>query len=458
MNERLTRREALAALGAGSAAGLAGCSAFGGGYTGPTDTDDETASPSPTVSGDYDLTVEHDAESWDGYDPGWSAPATNPEGSYSVEVLVENLEIPWDLSFAGNGDLFITERTGRVLRYREGEVVGTAKPADAIDAGSIAPGSEESTWWVKGGEGGTMGVAAHPNYPEPPVVYLYYTVAVEDGEETVRRNRLAYFDTSADDPGASAETLLETPANNYHNGGRLSFGPANYLWVTTGDAGEEPLAADPSSLAGKILRVTPTGSPAPDNPGFEAPEVFTLGHRNPQGIAWLPDTTPFIDEHGPGPDEVNRLVGGDDYGWPDARKPAEYRRSNYHRPTASSLVEETVWAPSGSVFYTGDVEPLSNRLLVGCIGSQRLKIFTITPPGGDRPPLGDTGTRYDPGWLDDAYTATSHDALVDELGRIRHVEQGPDGALYAVTSNRDGRASEGFPRERDDVLVRISAN
>jgi glucose/arabinose dehydrogenase len=444
--QRVTRRRALAS--AAAVAGLAGCSGFRstGSATTPA-----TATPSPTEA--YDLSVPHDETTWAGYDPEWTAPATTPETDLSVEVVVENLEIPWDLSFAGNGDLFITERTGRVLRYRDGEVVGSVRPADAIDAGSVAPGSDEGSWFLQGGEGGTMGVAAHPRYPDPPVVYVYYTAETGDG----RVNRLAAVDVAADDPGGTAETLLEVPANNYHDGGRIAFGPADHLWVTTGDAGEKPLAADPGSLAGKVLRVTPTGDPAPDNPGLEAPEVFTVGHRNPQGISWLPDATPLADEHGPGPDEVNRLVAGDDYGWPAARKPEGYAETDYHRPLASSMVEATVWAPSGSCFYTGSVEPLANRLLVGCLGSQRLKVFTVTPPEGELPPLGDTGTRYDADWLDGAYTVTSHDALVDRLGRIRHVDQGPDGALYAITSNRDGRASGAFPRERDDVLVRIDA-
>jgi len=437
-----------------AAVGLAGCGVRTGADVTPTDspTASPTDSPSPTPR-DYDLTLAHDETTWSGYDPEWTAPSTNPEGSLAVDVLVENLEIPWDLSFASNGDLFVTERTGRVLRYREGEVVGAVEPADAIDAGAVAPGSDERTWFVKGGEGGTMGVAVHPAYPEPPVVYVYYTVETDDG----LRNRLASVDMAAEDVGATARTLLEVPAGTIHNGGRIAFGPANYLWVTCGDTGEASLGRDGGSLAASVLRVTPEGDPAPDNGGLGAAEAFTMGHRNPQGITWLPDATPLAPEHGPGPDEVNRLVAGGDYGWPEARQADEYEGTDYRRPVASSLIERTTWAPSGGVFYTGSVAPLANRLLVGCLASQRLKVFTLTPPDGDLPPLGDTGTRHDAAWLDDAYTATSHDVLVNELGRIRHVEQGPDGTLYAITSNRDGRASGEFPLERDDVLVRISA-
>lgn len=446
MSPQFTRRRTLAL----TAAALAGCASP------PRSDDPSEETPGESLNDEYDLTVDHDETAWDGYDPDWSAPTESPEVELTTEILIENLEIPWDLAFASDGELFITERTGRLLRYRSGEVVESTRPREAIDAGAVPPGSDEDSWWVEGGEGGTMGVAVHPNYPDVPMVYVYYTAEVGGG--TV--NRLAVMDDTDDDPGANATTLLEVPAETYHNGGRITFGPANYLWVTTGDAGEETLAADPSSLAGKILRLTPTGKPAPDNPdigGDADPRVFTYGHRNSQGIAWLPDAQPVISEHGGPPDEINLLSAGDNYGWPAARKPDTYAGTDYHRPVASSFVHEGGWPPSGCVFYTGEsVSPLRNRLLVGSLLAQRMKVFTLTPPGGDLPPLGETGVRYDADWLDDSYTATSHDLLRNELGRIRHVEQGPDGDLYAITSNRDGRASGKFPTERDDRLVRIS--
>ncbi len=458
MSPRFTRRQALAL----TAATLAGCSSSpptsDGSSNSSSGGSSDTDSPVDTPDGDYDLAVEHDPTAWSGYDTEWSAPTDAPEVELTVEVLVENLEIPWDLAFASDGELLITERTGRLLRYRSGEVIEATRPRDAIDAGALAPGSDEDSWWVKGGEGGNMGVAIHPNYPDVPVAYVYYTADAYGG--TV--NRLAMIDMSADDPGDTATTLVEVPAETYHNGGRISFGPANYLWVTTGDAGEKARAADPSSLSGKILRLTPSGEAPSDNPdiaGDADPRVFTYGHRNSQGIAWLPDATPVISEHGGPPDEINLLRAGDNYGWPSTREPDEYARSDYHPPVASSAIHNGGWPPAGTLFYTGESVPaLRNRVLVGSLLAQRVKVFTLTPPGGDLPPLGDTGVRYDADWLDDSYTVTSHDILQDKLGRIRHVEQGPEGDLYAITSNRDGRASGSFPTERDDKLVRISQN
>ena len=262
MTRRFTRRGLVAASAMTALAGCARDVANDGGDTTETTTAATTARTtvaSDPSALDYDLSVDHDPETWPQYAPDWTAPSTAPP-ALEFETLVTNLEIPWDLSFAANGDLFVTERTGRLLRYESGEVVDVASHADAIDAGSVEPGADEGSWWVEGGEGGTMGVSAHPNYPDVPVVYLYYTANA--GEDAVV-NRLSAFDVSADDPAATEVSLLEAPAETVHNGGRIAFGPANYLWVCAGDAAQKPLAADPSSLAGSVLRVTPEGEPAP---------------------------------------------------------------------------------------------------------------------------------------------------------------------------------------------------
>lgn len=448
-----TRRNVLRA-GASLAAccALAGC---GQGGAGTEDTPAETTANKTTETPERDYeSVEHDPYGWDKYEPDWTAPATVPT-ELAVETLVTDLEIPWDLSFAATGDLFVTERTGRLLQYQDGRIEAITSPDDAISAGSVEPGSDESSWWVEGGEGGTMGVAAHPNYPEAPLLFVYYTAETSDGELV---NRLASIDVSAETPADTTESLLEAPADTVHNGGRIAFGPANYLWVCVGDSGEKTLAADPTSLAGSILRVTPAGEPAPNNPIHAAdgdPRIYSLGHRNPQGVDWLPDASPVVVEHGPGPDEVNLVGAGGDHGWPAARQPDDYATSDYRPPVASTALEET-WAPSGCVFYTGDAVPsLRNRLLIGCLASEELRIVTLTPPGGEIPPLGETGVRHDAEWLDDRFVATTHARLTGALGRIRHVEQGPSGELYAIVSNRDGRASAGFPTDQDDRLVRL---
>lgn len=424
---------------------LAGCSGESGDDTASeTGVQDQTRTPTPTS------TVPQ--PSFDPSPEEWTAPTDAP-AEVSRNVLVKNLEIPWDIAVAPNGDLFVTERVGRVSRFTGDRIESVLAPEAAIDAESLEPGSDERPWWVKGGEGGTLGVAVHPQYPDVQVLFVYYTASVGGGKV----NRVSRFRLDADDPGATETVIVdELPANKYHNGGRLTFGPKGYLWVTTGDAGQKSLAADPSSPAGKVLRVTVDGEPAPDNPGFTDGRVYTYGHRNGQGLAWTPDGETLFTEHGPsGKDEINRLVAGESYGWPDVRTGSSYPESDAHPPLANTGGD--TWAPTGTLFYTGDVvDSWQNRLLIGGLISQQVIVATLTPPDAEPPPVGD-GRQFAADWTDDAYTVTAHTFLTNELGRVRHLEQGPDGGVYAITSNRDGRANGEFPRDVDDVLVRLES-
>ncbi|WP_302082532.1 PQQ-dependent sugar dehydrogenase [Salinibaculum rarum] len=433
---------------------LAGASAIAGCQT-ESDTSN-TPTPPPVVEGGYEHPTPRP-------DPDWEAPTTAPRTDIQVETLVENLEIPWDISFSGAGELYMTERTGRILRFDSGEVSEVARPADAIDAGSLPPGSDKEPWWVTGGEGGTLGVAVHPEFPDKEWVYVYYTAGEDDNKE----NRVARFDVGASDPASTEEILIEgIPASKIHNGGRIRFGPDENLWVCCGDAGEGAVAQDLSSLAGKILRITPEGKAPASNPKLGGDRrIFTYGHRNPQGLDWLPSGVPVASEHGPANrDEVNVLLPGRNYGWNEVRGVADDPSDAFDTyPERSDVMPPVVntgphagWAPTGATFYTGDSLPsLRNRFVVGGLVSQSLWSVTLTPSGEELPPL-NGGTRYDSDWTHDAYTATAHRLLEDELGRIRHVAQSPTGDLYAITSNRDGRASGQFPRQKDDVLVRLT--
>ncbi|SDJ79539.1 Glucose/arabinose dehydrogenase, beta-propeller fold [Halovenus aranensis] len=451
---RYTRRRLLTAAGALSLSTVAGCL---------SESDDESASPTETSADGipYDTSVDHEIEQWDQYNTDWTAPETAPQqGAYGIEVLAENLEIPWDIAFAPSGEVFLTERTGRILTVEQGEYETVTEPGAVIDAEALPPGSEEDSWYVEGGEGGLLGIAVHPNYPDVPLVYTYFTTETGDG----RTNRVVAFDTTADDPADGSWVIVDDiPADAYHNGGRITFGPANYLWIAAGDGDPEldnpDAIADPGTLAGKILRVEPDGSAPAENPDIEGgdPRVYTYGHRNPQGLAWLPDGTPIITEHGPsGGDEVNVLRPGENYGWPEARNSDgfdSYAGTDYQPPVANA----PSWAPSGCVFYTGEAVPsLQGRLLVGGLISQQVVAVTVTQDGSRL--SADHESRHDADWMDSEYHAASTPLLPDELGRVRHVEQGPDGELYAVTSNRDGRAGDGFPTRHDDKLVRLTSN
>jgi glucose/arabinose dehydrogenase len=391
------------------------------------------------------------AEEWSGSDAR-TAPTDRP-AALTAEPLVERLEIPWDLAVAPTGAVFVSERTGRVRRLRDGTGTTAFAPGDAIDAGVQSPGPDgkpfHETWFLEGGEGGVLGVAVHPRYPAVSRVYVYYTRETGAG----KRNAVVAFDPDGD--GTPRTIVGDVPAGGVHNGGRIAFGPENYLWVTTGDAGTAERARDPATLAGKVLRVTAEGVPAPGNdaPADGDPRVYTRGHRNPQGLTWLPDGTPVLTEHGPnGGDEVNLLAPGGDYGWPEARSERGYRDApGVRRPLVHTPAERS-WAPSGCEFASGAAPAgARRRLFVGCLFDQRVRALTFTPPGETPPP---DGERFDAAWLDPDYDVTAHTVL-EGLGRVRTVHQGPGGALYALTSNRDGRARGAFPRHRDDVLVRL---
>jgi glucose/arabinose dehydrogenase len=446
-----SRRSILASSFAGLAT-LAGCTAqsteANSTTTTPPSEDVETVDESA-----YDLSTAQDLESWSEYDPNWSAPVDPPSLDVETETVMTGLEIPWDLTFAPNDDLFVSQRPGELLHYDAGVTESVVSPDD-VAAGDAIGVDEEGGWWAAGGEGGMMGNAVHPAYPEVPLVYAFYTY--EDGDEML--NKLVYYDLQTDGPEAT--TVIDgIPGETWHNGSRITFGPENYLWVSTGDAGAPELAQDTSSLAGKVLRMEPDGGVPEGNPNVGGdPRVYTYGHRNVQGLSFLPDGTPIANEHGPsGRDEVNVLRPGGNYGWASeeerGRSADTYPDTEYERPVVNTGPDST-WAPPGSVFYTGDdLSSWRNRFVVGGLRSQRLNIVTLYRTD-ERPSSAEGGQRFAADWMDDEYSAVHHTALENELGRIRHVEQGPDGELYALTSNRDGRA-DGFPVEGDDRIVRI---
>lgn len=374
----------------------------------------------------------------------FEAPTTDPNLDVEVEPVIENLEIPWDLDHDSDGNLWLTERTGQILRFDSEDVEEVGEPADPIDAGIAEDG-----WWVPGGEGGTMGIAVSP---DDQWLYLYYT-AQDDGFE----NRIVRY--PIEDGSLGEEDLLidDIPADDtIHNGGRIAFGPDEYLWITTGDADDVDLSRSPESLGGKILRVDLDGEAAPDNPDHGGDDrIYAAGIRNSQGIDWLPGDVPVITDHGPtGYDAISILYPAGDYGWPEVRGDNEDNYAEYpHVVPPIALAGGLSWATSGSTWYDGDDVPSwSNRYIVGLLTRQKIFVVTITPDGQE-PPAG--GVTFDVDHYDDGATATVHEVLEDEIGRVRHVEQGPNGELYALTSNWDGRAEDPFPIESDDRVVRI---
>jgi len=335
-----------------------------------------------------------------------------------TDVVVTGLETPWAIDFAPDGRIFITERPGRIRIVKNGQLLD--EPWTTID---VAPG----------GESGLLGLALDPEFQNNGLVYLSYTYVDQEGNSTNRLVRMR--DDQSSDKGTLDGILIDgvRGASN-HDGGRLRFGPDNKLYWTMGDAQDSDLAQDISSLNGKILRLNPDGTIPDDNP-FPNSIVYSYGHRNPQGLAWQPGTGRlYSTEHGPsgfqgsGQDEVNCIEAGKNYGWPIIY--GDKTQSDMVTPVIQSGSSET-WAPAGATFVVGG--PWDGSLLFVGLRGQSLYRLTLDD--------------HDP------FKVLSFERLlVGEFGRLRDVAQGPDNAIYVLTSNRDGR---GRPSEGDDKLLRL---
>lgn len=318
------------------------------------------------------------------------------------EVVATGLEVPWGLDFLPDGDALVTERdTARVLRV--------APDGDTQEVGSIEDVQP-------GGEGGLLGLAVSPAFNEDAVVYLYYTSDTDN-----RVVRAAYDEASG--LGEPEVVLDGIPKAGNHNGGRIAFGPDGMLYIGTGDAAQEVLAQDTDSLAGKILRVTPEGEPAADNPFGN--HVYSYGHRNVQGLAWEGDLL-FAAEFGPdADDEVNLIEPGGNYGWPDVTGIA-----GQEDPIDPVITWEdvSVASPSGAAVAGGS-------LWVAALRGGRVW----------RAPLGNGDADTPVGEPEDLYAG--------EFGRLRSIVPTPEGnVLWLATSNRDGR---GDPENDDDRILRV---
>jgi glucose/arabinose dehydrogenase len=310
----------------------------------------------------------------------------------AVEDVATGLEAPWDLAFLPDGSALVTERdSARILSVR-GRVAW-----EVADVAEVQPRVE----------GGLLGIAVSPDYATDQWVYIYYTAA---DDNRIARLRL-------DDPDRVMPIFVGIPKANRHNGGRIAFGPDGMLYVGTGDALEGSAAQDRSSLAGKILRLTPDGAPAPGNP-FGATPVYSYGHRNVQGLAWDASGAMFASEFGQDIyDELNRIEPGGNYGWPEAEGMSG--NEQFVDPIATWAVDDA--SPSGiAIDATGQV-------WMACLRGQRL--YRIATDGSDARAL-----------------------LRGQYGRLRDVASAPDGSLWVLTSNRDGR---GNPTNGDDRILRL---
>jgi glucose/arabinose dehydrogenase len=341
-----------------------------------------------------------------------TAPVISDQASFRVVEIAGGLEHPWAVAFLPDGDLLVTERPGRLRILRD----GVLDPAPLEGVPEV----------YASGQGGLLDVALDPNFARNRLIYLSYAARLDGGAGTrVARARLG--EGGLEDLVVIFEGLAV--GGGRHFGSRLGFDPDGYLFVTLGERGQSERAQELGDLAGKVVRLHPDGRVPEGNPFVDradaAPEVFSYGHRNPQGLAVHPETgRVWVEEHGPrGGDEVNVVQAGANYGWPVITYGRAYSGLSIGEGSAKEGMTQPVhyWvpsiSPSGMAFYQGDAFPeWRGDLLVGALSGRLLARLE----------------------LDGERVVEEERLLEGLLGRIRDVRVGPDGYVYLLTDERDG--------------------
>jgi glucose/arabinose dehydrogenase len=340
--------------------------------------------------------------------PGTARCDQRPSAAARVATVATGLEIPWEIAFLPDGRALVTERPGRVRmlgrdgRLRRGPVARV--PVTAV------------------GEGGLLGLAVDPRFASNRFVYIYFT--------TARGMRLERWHLSGGRLRRERSLVDGIAAGRVHDSGRIAFGPDRRLYVATGDAGDGELAQRTDSLNGKFLAL----SPAQYRGAGGRPEIISLGHRNPQGFDWEPGSRRLVaTEHGPtegvdgpdGYDEVNLIVKGGNYGWP---RVYGFDQAGFNAPLR---VYRQPLAPSGGTFVSRRGSAWTGNFLFAALRGEQLRRLVFR----------------------EGHIVAEHPLFRGRFGRLRTVVEGPDGALYALTSNRDGR---GTPQAGDDRILRIT--
>jgi glucose/arabinose dehydrogenase len=332
--------------------------------------------------------------------PSASPSGDNGDAQAAVEVVAKHLSVPWGLDFLPDGTALVTERdTNRLVKI---------VPASAGPEGAPVTEVQTLTGVANGGDGGLLGLAVSPNYKTDQTIFIYYSTTTD--------NRIAKLTLG----GTPAPVFTGIPHGPTGNGGRIAFGPDGFLYAGTGDAGNPPLAADPNNLAGKVLRLTPDGKPAPGNPNPASP-VYASGLRDVEGLAWDSTKRLYATDMGTAWDEIDPVQPGKDYGWPAVEGTAN--NPKYVDPLVSWKPDEGGCAGLGG---SGTV------LVTACLAGTRLYLVQLTQAGGS---LG-----------------APQPVLTGKYGRLRTVLPAPDGSVWVTTSNKDG---QGTPGPDDDQILRI---
>jgi glucose/arabinose dehydrogenase len=317
----------------------------------------------------------------------------------SVGTIATGLHVPWGIAFlpGRGGDALVAERT-------TGKIIRIARPGGRKKVVMKVPGVD-----TEAGEGGLLGLAVSPDYAKDKLVYAYFTSSND--------NRIVRFRLG----GRTRTVLKGLEAAQFHNGGRIAFGPDRKLYATVGDAGNTSNAQSQTSQNGKILRMNPDGSVPAGNP-IEGSRIWSLGHRNPQGIAWDSKGRLWAAEFGQNKfDEVNLISKGKNYGWPVVEGRGSTQGGKFVNPKVAWRTDEA--SPSG-------VAIARSNLYVGALRGQCVFRIRLSGTSVGKPVK----------------------LLAGRYGRIRTAVKAPDGSIWVSTSNRDGR---GDPKRGDDRIVRI---
>ena len=345
---------------------------------------------------------------------GWGPTGTVP---LHVDKVVTGLEIPWAIGFLPGGDWLVTERPGRIRLVQGGKLVAT--PVAQIATGET-------------GEGGVLGLALHPSFASNRYFYIFYT-------SPLNVNRVQRYLLSADHLSATPDQVIidNIPSGTFHDGGRIKFGTDKMLYIATGDATTPTNGQLMSSLNGKILRVTPEGAVPADNP-FPGSPIFASGIRNLEAFDWVSSKTLIVADNGPtgelgltGLDEVSFASAGNNLGWP------AITGCQTNPAMVTPILSWVIAAPpGGGLVYRGNAIPEFNgNFLIGMLGI------------GDGSAMQLHRVVFNP----TTQSLISHEVyLQGQFGRLRDVEQGPDGALYVTTSNCDSRGT--CPTDMDYIL------
>ncbi|MEW1724753.1 PQQ-dependent sugar dehydrogenase [Streptomyces sp. NPDC093109] len=339
---------------------------------------------------------------------GVTASPSPPPAKGSVKVaatLTEGLASPWGLAALPDGGLLVSSRDE-----------GTITRVDAESGKRTVIGSVPGV--AAAGEGGLLGIAVSRSYASDRLVYAYFTT---ESDNRVARMLYDPKKPAGQQLGAPDTVLRGIPKGTIHNGGRIAFGPDGMLYAGTGEAGDTGLSQDPKSLGGKILRMTPDGQPVHGNPSADS-VVYSLGHRNVQGLAWDAEGRLWAAEFGQNTwDELNLIEPGKNYGWPVVEGRAD--RAGYVDPVAQWRTDEA--SPSGLAYAEGSL------WMAGLRGE---RLWRIPLAGRES-------------------AAAPEAFLKDEYGRLRTVLAAGGDRLWLVSSNMDGR---GTPSAGDDRIIRLT--